>query len=557
MTKDASLDPLVVPYRASFENIHNHDGNDPVSVNESNDDYGYDYDDDYENSYNLGRNDSDDFDGISNADSLSLRRVSDELPKSVYLITFVELCERFAFYGISAPFMNYIQNPLGRHHHHGALGLGQSIAVGMNSAFQLWCYVTPIIGAIVADTFVGKYNTITFFCCIYAFGLMILCVTSTEESLKSLRGLSGLVISMVFIGIGTGGIKPNVSPLAAEQYANKKSFIRVLKSGERVIVDPKVTIQTIFMTFYFLINLGSLSAIFTTVLEQQYDFWAAFLLPSLFFGLSFFVLIILKNRHISSPVVGSIIIDTFKISFSTVKHKFNLEKVILSNKLQYSPTFIGEVYQTMKACKLFLFFPVYWLLFNQMTTNLISQAGSMNTHDLPNDIMVNANTIFILILIPVFAKFIYPKLSTKRVFFGPIRRITWGFGFACLAMTYATILQYVIYHTGPCFKRPSDRHCSASHQGTVGNDVHILWQIPIYLFFGISEILASITGLEYSYQKAPENMKSCVMAFFLATNSVGSLLSIVFVAPFSHDPNMIKVFGLLTLKVSQKQLYRV
>ena len=47
-----------------------------------------------------------------------------------------------------------------------------------------------------------------------------------------------------------GGIKSNVSPMIAEQYRSTKPYIRVLKTGERVIVDPAVTIQRIYMIFY-------------------------------------------------------------------------------------------------------------------------------------------------------------------------------------------------------------------------------------------------------------------------------------------------------------------
>jgi POT family proton-dependent oligopeptide transporter len=40
----------------------------------------------------------------------TLRHVSDKLPWSAWLVAVVELCERFAFYGLSGPFQNYIQN---------------------------------------------------------------------------------------------------------------------------------------------------------------------------------------------------------------------------------------------------------------------------------------------------------------------------------------------------------------------------------------------------------------------------------------------------------------
>jgi proton-dependent oligopeptide transporter, POT family len=72
---------------------------------------------------------------------------------------------------------------------------------------------------------------------------------------------------MIVRGLGKGGIKANVSPLIAEQYTNTKQMIKVLKSGERVIVDPAVTVQRIYMIFYLCINIGSLSSIATTEME--------------------------------------------------------------------------------------------------------------------------------------------------------------------------------------------------------------------------------------------------------------------------------------------------
>ena len=40
----------------------------------------------------------------------SLRRVADSLPWSAFIVAIVELCERFAYYGLSGPFQNYISN---------------------------------------------------------------------------------------------------------------------------------------------------------------------------------------------------------------------------------------------------------------------------------------------------------------------------------------------------------------------------------------------------------------------------------------------------------------
>ena len=40
----------------------------------------------------------------------TLRKVPDQLPYSAFLVAVVELCERFAYYGMSGPFQNYISN---------------------------------------------------------------------------------------------------------------------------------------------------------------------------------------------------------------------------------------------------------------------------------------------------------------------------------------------------------------------------------------------------------------------------------------------------------------
>lgn len=98
-----------------------------------------------------------------------------------------------------------------------AAGLGQTGATGLTDFFLFWCYVTPIGGAIVSDQFLGKYNTIMYSAYIYLAGVIILFLTSLPTSIEHGAGTGGLIAAMIIIGIGTGGIKSNVSPLIAEQ----------------------------------------------------------------------------------------------------------------------------------------------------------------------------------------------------------------------------------------------------------------------------------------------------------------------------------------------------
>jgi proton-dependent oligopeptide transporter, POT family len=70
----------------------------------------------------------------------SLRRTFGSVPFLLYTIGFVELCERFAYYGTTVVFVNFISKPLpegsttgagGTDKQAGALGYGQQAATGL------------------------------------------------------------------------------------------------------------------------------------------------------------------------------------------------------------------------------------------------------------------------------------------------------------------------------------------------------------------------------------------------------------------------------------------
>ena len=347
---------------------------------------------------------------------------------------------------------------------------------------------------------------------------------------------------MIIIGLGTGGIKSNVSPLIAEQYRGTKPKIRVLpKTGERVIIDPAVTIQRIYMIFYLCINVGSLSAIATTELELHVGFWSAYLLPLCMFLLGFVILLMGKKFYIVRPPKGSVITSAFRALWIGLMNKGNMNAAKPSYQDEYgrkyktpwNDLFIDELKRGLVACKVFVFFPVYWVVYSQMLNNFISQAATMELHGIPNDIMQNIDPITLIIFIPIFDRLIYPFLRKIGIPFRPITRITFGFFTAALAMAYAAIVQHIIYASPPCYNAPSA--CD------VPNQVHVAVQTPAYLLIGISEIFASITGLEYAFTKAPPSMKSFVMSMFLLTTAFGSALGIA-LSPTAKDPKLVWMY---------------
>jgi POT family proton-dependent oligopeptide transporter len=123
-----------------------------------------------------------------------------------------------------------------------------------------------------------------------------------------------------------------------------------------------------------------------------------------------------------------------------------------------------------------------------MYTNTISQAASMETHGIPNDLLPNINTITIILLMPLFTYFLYPLLRHLSLPFRPLPRMAVGFFIEALGIGYTAGVQAWIYKSGPCYEYP--RACAASKGGKVPNKVSIAAQVPIYVFQGMSETFA-------------------------------------------------------------------
>jgi len=188
----------------------------------------------------------------------------------------------------------------------------------------------------------------------------------------------------------------------------------------------------------------------TTQLEARVDFWAAYLLPFCVFFLAIIVLVAGRKKYVTRPPRGSVILYAFKVMWIGIRNKFNLEAAKPSYqdsvgghkyKTYWSDLFVDEIRRTLVACRIFVFFPIYWVCYNQMLNNLISQAGQMERHGIPNDFLQNIDAITLIIFIPIMDLLIYPGLRKIGIQFRPITRIFFGFMFASAAMAFSAGIQ--------------------------------------------------------------------------------------------------------------------
>lgn len=453
----------------------------------------------------------------------TLRRVSGKVPLRCWMVSFIGLTERFAFYGTTVTFQNYMQysptnNP------QGMLSMGSSTATSINFAWRFWAYICPVLGAYLADTFWGKFKTVMIFAIGYVIGLALLFVTSLPVIVSRVAHMVGFFVSIIIIGCCTGAIYCNASPLVADQIDRHRPYIKVLKSGEKVIVDSALTVQRAISIFYLMTNVGSASCLATTFMELRIGFWAAYLLPLCFVASSFSLIFLGRKMYVKVPVSDKIISKCIRISGIAIKNKGNFEaakpSLIPEANFPWTDHFVDEVSRALYACKVFLLFPFFWLVMNQMGNNLITQAGQMRLYGLPNDVLTVFNAASVVILVPLFDSILYPFIR-RFTPFRAITRITWGFGFLGLAMIYAGVLQHFINRNPACMSNPAN--CTDPN---LHNRAHVAIQAPAYVIIAIAEVLLAISGIEYAYTKAPASMKTFIMAIYLLTNAFGSLIGI-------------------------------
>ena len=377
--------------------------------------------------------------------------------------------------------------------------------------------------------------------------------------------LGSFILGLVLLGAGVGFFKCNISPFIAEQYeaTHPKPFIRIEPSGERIIVDPGLTITRVYMRYYQLINVGALAGAISMVYAEKYiGFWLSFTLPTVLFLSCPIILIICRKRYVRRAPAGSTLANALRLYGLAMKGQWSLNPVTtfrnlkdperwenvkpskLANKpawMTFDDAWVDEVRRGIKACYVFLWFPIFWLPYGQLVGNLVSQAATLKLNGVPNDVIFNINALTIIVSIPIFDKFLYPAIARAGFNFTPLRKITTAFVCSTLAMMVAAIIQHSIYQQSPCGKYASDSAC----QDTPPN-ISVWVQTPAYVLIAFSDIFASITGLEYAFTKAPKNMRSFVTGIFWFTNAFSSALSQAFV-PLAGDPLLVWLYTVIAI----------
>ncbi|CAH9094970.1 unnamed protein product [Cuscuta europaea] len=471
-----------------------------------------------------------------------------------------ECCERLAYYGIATNLVSYLTKKM----HGGNVSAASSI-----TTWQGTCYLTPLIGAVLADAYWGRYWTIAVFSTIYFIGMCTLAMSASVPAFKPVECMGSscptttpaqyavFFMGLYLIALGTGGIKPCVSSFGADQFDDTDSRERIKKGS-------------FFNWFYFSINIGALiSSSFIVWIQDNAGWGLGFGIPALFMALaiaSFFagtplyrfqkpggspitrasqVLVAsLRKWNVSVPIDSSLLYESQDNDSSIegsrkLLHTDELSCLDKAAVISDAELNIGNYTNAWRLCtvtqveelkSLVRMFPiwatgiVFSAVYAQMSTMFVEQGMMMDTSigssfNIPAASLSSFDVISVILWVPLYDVILVPiarNFSGKERGFSGTQRMGIGLFISVLCMSAAALVE-------------SRRLRFSQHIGLVDiavpAPVSIFWQVPQYFLLGAAEVFTFIGQLEFFYDQSPDAMRSLCSALALLTNALGNYLS--------------------------------
>ena len=168
-------------------------------------------------------------------------------PKALYVLFMTEMWERFAYYLMVGILLLYLIDDKT-----GGKGMTEKMGVDLVGSFIALVYLTPFIGGLIADRYLGYIRSIFLGGSLMALGYFGL----------ALPGNTALYISLLLIIVGNGFFKPNISTILGNIYNRE---------------DLKPLKDNAYNIFYMGINIGALFCNFAAAyLRNKYGWGYAF-----------------------------------------------------------------------------------------------------------------------------------------------------------------------------------------------------------------------------------------------------------------------------------------
>jgi len=467
-----------------------------------------------------------------------------------------ECCERLAYYGMGSNLVRYFEHQLNQ----------ETATASKNlSNWSGTCYITPLIGAFLADAYLGRFRTIALFSIIYVIGMTFLTMTASIPGLKPTcyskenchatdTQTAVCFVALYLIALGTGGIKPCVSSYGADQFDDNDEVEKKYKAS-------------FFNWFYFSINVGALIASSVLVYIQDNVGWGwGFGIPAVAMAIAVVTFFSGSRLYRHQKPGGSPltrIVQVLVATFRKYKVAVPEDKSLLyettdaesaikgSRKLDHTEdlrffdkaavevqedhikssanpwrlctvTQVEELKAIIRLLPIWATGIIFSTVYSQMSNYFVLQGELMDTSlgsfTIPPASLSIFDTLSVIFWVPIYDRIIVPvarKFTGRKNGLTQLQRMGIGLFISILSMISAGVLELIRL-------RIVERH---NYYELENMPMSIFWQVPQYFLIGCAEVFTFIGQLEFFYEEAPDAMRSLCSALSLTTVALGSYLS--------------------------------
>jgi proton-dependent oligopeptide transporter, POT family len=413
-------------------------------------------------------------------------------PRGLSMLFFVELWERFSYYGMRALLVLFMVLPQAE----GGLGLGTVEAATLYGSYTMAVYMLSIPGGFIADQLIGARAAVLIGGTVIALGHYALAIPSNTT----------FYAGLILVALGTGLFKPNISALVGALYA---------PDDQRRDAG--------FSIFYMGVNMGAFIAPLVTGFLAQSAWFREWLAANnldplaswhwgfgaagvgMTFALALFAA---RSRQLGDIGLAPVVLMALAL-LSDVEGWQGLRWMFVALPLAAVAAFAWRQdvdYRRMAAVAIFFMASMlFWAVFEQAGVSIALFADKLTRtealgYSFPSSWFQSLNAFFVIALSPLFA-WAWTRLGDRQ----PSTTMKFALGLVFLALSFLLMVP--------------------AAQLTLEGKVSPLWLVGLFFLQTVGELFLSPVGLSVMTRLAPSGAVGLILGVWFLSSAFGNKLA--------------------------------
>ncbi|KAJ9086739.1 hypothetical protein DSO57_1000998 [Entomophthora muscae] len=423
----------------------------------------------------------------------------------VFFILPIELCERFSFFGTRTLLNQYLK---------AGFGMSDEQAKSYVHLFNGLVCMFPVVGAVISDSYLGKFNSVAIFSLLSVLGNSLFAILSIDGLVGEFGEypLWAFLVPAVLLTLGSGSAKPCVGSHGGDQF------------------DDKDGIDRFFSLLVVTTYIGILMAVMIVpLIKDNLGYTLAYAIPTFTMLIALVVFVSAKRFFKTIPPQR----DLFPwkiiklVAYASVRklkgHCADNWLELASDK--YSDELVQEARQVLKVIVMFSPLVFVWMLHEQNTTEWQNQYEMMEKTlfgiNVPTEACSVYGVVLSIVLTPATGILLFPFLERHGIKISAGMRVALGYLLILSSFVMSTSLQYWVRFNSTNQVRRNN--ITVSCAGCING----AWQIPQWLLFSLGEAIIMPAACFLAYSNVGPNMKASAISIAFVSMAMGNYAVIV------------------------------